>query len=98
MATDSLMEDVPPVTTDGGLQPPSVIKQWTLKDLFNFAPIQKSLWNDKNQVTFWNAEISSRVFLRDGDIRDFWLHQCGLPIGVSSDLAQLSQMIKDMGK
>jgi hypothetical protein len=98
MATDSPMEDAPPVTTDGELQPPSVVEQWTPKDLFDFAPIQKILWNDKNRATFQNAEISGRAFLRDGDVRDFWLHQCGLPIGLSGDLAELAQTLKNMGK
>jgi hypothetical protein len=64
--------------------------------LFDFAPIQKILWNEKNRATFQNAEISGSVFLERGDIYDFWFHRCGLPIGPSAGLAGLAQKIKYM--
>jgi len=98
MATDVELTGVAPITGDSELPPPSIVEQWTPEQLFGFAPIPKILWNEKNRTTFWNAEISGRAFLRDGDVRVFWLHQCGLPIGISGDLADLAQRIKNTGK
>jgi hypothetical protein len=88
----------PPVTTDGGLQPPSVIEGWTAEKLFKLEGIQDILQNDKNRATFWNAEISGKTFLRRGDDLYFWTGACHLPAGPSDKLAGLVQRIKDMGK
>jgi hypothetical protein len=98
MATDIEITGVAPITGDGELPPPSVVEQWGRKALFDCTPIQKILEDEKDRTTFWNAGISGRAFLRDGDVRYFWLHQCGLPIGLSGDLAELAQTIKDIGK
>jgi hypothetical protein len=79
-----------------GLQPPSVVERWTEAELLSFIE-SRNILNDKNRATFSNADISGRGFLRDGDVRDFWLHQCCLPIGPSGELAELAQTIKNMG-
>jgi len=52
----------------------------------------------EDRATFSKAGISGWAFLRHGDDRGFWLHQCGLPIVPSGDLAELAQTIKNMGK
>jgi len=98
MATDIPMEDAPPVTTVGTLEPPSVVEQWTPNDLFDYTPIKKILWNEKNRATFWNAEISGNAFLLRGDDVHFWMDVCQLPAGPSVELADLAQTIKNMGK
>jgi hypothetical protein len=98
MATDVEMTGVAQITGGGELPRPSVVEQWGRKALFDYTQIQNILEDKKDRATFWKAGISGRAFLRDGDVRDFWLHQCGLPIGLSGDLAKLAQTIKNMGK
>ena len=95
MATDSPMEDAPPVTTDGRLQPPSAVEQWGQKALFDYSPIQNILEDDEDRETFNKAKISGKAFLERGHIEDFWRRDCGLPIGVSIELARLAQRTKD---
>jgi len=97
MATDVEMTGVTQITGDREFPPPSVVEQWTPEQLFGFAPIPKILLDEKNRARFQNAEISGSSFLRDGDVRDFWLHQFGLPFGLGCDLAELAQTIKNMG-
>jgi uncharacterized protein (DUF3820 family) len=87
----------PLVPSDGVLQPPSVVERWTEEELLSFIE-SRNILNDKNWATFQNAEISGRAFLRDGDVRDFWSQQCGLPIGLSGDLAELAQTVSNIGK
>jgi hypothetical protein len=60
--------------------------------------MQNILEDDEDRATFWKAGISGSAFLKGGDIRDFWLHQCGLPIGLSGELAELAQTVNNMGK
>jgi len=98
MATDIPVGNDAPITAGRELQPPSVVEQWTPKDLFDYKLIQKILWNDKNRATFQKAEISGNEFLNDGDVRDSWLHLCSLPLGPSGEIARLAQTIKNMGK
>jgi hypothetical protein len=98
MATDSLMEDAPPVTTDRILQPPSAVEQWGRKALFDYSPIQNILEDDEDRETFKKAKISGKAFLECGDDQDFWKSVCKLPAVPSYRLAKLVQTIKDRGK
>ena len=98
MAKDSQMPDAPPVTTVGELPPPSVVEQWTRKDLLDFTLIKDILEDPEDVTIFTHAKISGRAFLRDGDVRHYWSQECQLPLGPSGDLAELVQRIKNMGK
>jgi len=69
-----------------------------MKGFVRISLIENILDDAEDRVTFSKAEISGRAFLRCGDDRGFWLHQCGLPIGPNGDLAELSKTIKNMGK
>jgi len=92
------MEDAPPVTTDGRLQPPSVVEGWTPQELFDFVLKQRILGSDEIQTTFQNAWISGKAFLMRGDDLHFWTDVCHLPAGPSVELEGLAQRIKNMGK
>ena len=96
MATDVQMTGVPPTTEDGELPHPSVVKQWTADQLFGFAPIQEILCREENQATFKEAQISGNAFLLRGDDLRFWMDNCQLPAGPSTDLADLAQKIKNI--
>jgi hypothetical protein len=98
MATDTQMEEAPPVTTGGELQPPSVVEGWTEEELFNFILARNVLRKPEYRTIFRNAEIHGKAFLRDGDDLYFWSGACHLPAGPSGDLAELVQTIKNMGK
>ena len=97
MAKDSQMPDAPPVTTVGELPPPSVVEQWTRKDLLDFTLIKDILEDPEDVTIFTHAKIDGRVFLLRDDLR-FWNDTCHLPPGPSAKLADLAQRIKNMGK
>jgi len=94
----SLKKDVAPITEDRLVPAPCVVELWTPDRLFHLTPIQRILQGEKNRSLFWNAEMSGRGFLSDGYVRHFWSRRFGLPNGVSSDLAELAQMIKNVVK
>jgi hypothetical protein len=100
MATDSPMEDAPPVTTDGAgeLQPPSVVERWTEERLFRFILERNVLRRPEYQKTFRNADLSGKAFLMRGGDLHLWMDVCHLPAGPSVELADLAQTIKNMGK
>ena len=98
MAKDSQMPDAPPVTTVGELPPPSVVEQWTRKDLLDFTLIKDILEDPEDVTIFTHAKIDGRVFLKRGDDECYWMDRCHLPPGPSSNLADLAQRIKNMGK
>lgn len=73
MATDTKMEETPPVTTGGELQPPSMVEGWTEEELFNFILVRNVLRKPKYWMIFRNAEISGKAHLMGGDDLHFWV-------------------------
>jgi hypothetical protein len=99
MATNFPMSHAAPVAAPGEQLPTvSDVKEWTAKELFNFIQSQNTLPNDKNLTKFQNAEVGGEVFLKAGEVADFWLHTCQLQPGPSAKLALLVKRIKGVGK
>jgi len=105
MDTVILMVDAAPVDAHG--EPPTdseqlptaaVVKKWTRKDLLDFTLIKDILEDPEDVTIFTHAKIDGRVFLKRGDDECYWMDRCHLPPGPSSNLADLAQRIKNMGK
>ena len=87
-----------PPTDSEQLPTAAAVKEWTEAELLSFKQLRDILRNDENWKTFEKAQIDGRVFLKRGDDECYWMDRCHLPPGPSSNLADLAQTIKNMGK
>jgi len=61
-------------------------------------PNTENFTEGEESVDILECRDERQGFLRDGNVRHFWMRRIGLPNGVSGDLAELAQKIKNVGK
>ena len=96
MDSDIPMVDAVPDAAHGDLPTEAVVKGWKKEELYRFIQSQVLL-DSEDRMTFQNAEVNGKIFLKYGDI-DYWSRVCHLPPGPSAELAELVRKIKGIGK